>query len=75
METGSLSPMSGSLRHWEIDQRAEHTNLCPHLHSNETRQIITSNYIIYQLAITAVGKKSNGREVWSGGDRKTAFLF
>jgi hypothetical protein len=70
--------MSGSLRHWGIDQRAEHTNLCPHeihLHSNETRQIITSNYIIYQLAITAVGKKQWKRGMeWQGQECSISIL-
>lgn len=76
METGSLSQVSGSFRLWGVDQRAEHTNLCPHevhLHSNETRQII-SDYII-SAGSNCCGRKQWKRErgvEWQGG--KTAVL-
>lgn len=61
-----------SSRHWGTDQRTKHINLCPHeihFHSNEKRRIITSNYIIYQLAITAVEKQwKTGMEWWGRED-------
>lgn len=75
METGSLSPVSGSFRLWGVDQRAELTNLCPHevhLHSDETRQII-SDYI-RSAGSDCCGRKQWKRESveWQGG--KTAVL-